>query len=158
MNTRENPNTKSQIPEIDLKIMEILQRNGRTPFARIAKQLGVSTGMIRLHYQKLVDRGILKIAAITNPMLMGQTKMALIGIKADGPRLKEIANEIAEFDEVTYLVLITGSYDLIAEVVCRDRNELLDFLTNRLYQVDGVKDSETFMFLEIIKEDYGYLR
>ncbi len=141
---------------IDLQIIDFLQKDGRMPLAKIAKELNVSTGTVRLHYQRMVEKGILQIAAITNPMLLGQSKMAMIGIKADGARLREIANEVSAFEEVIYLILVTGSYDLMAEVVCSDKNHLLDFLTNKLYKVKGVRDSETFMFLEIIKEEYTY--
>jgi Lrp/AsnC family transcriptional regulator for asnA, asnC and gidA len=156
MNGSDEESRRQKISSFDLQIIEILQEHGRKPFAKIAQDLGVSTGMVRQHYQKLVDRGILQVAAITNPMLMGQSKMAMIGIKADGQRLREIAAEVSGFDEVIYLILVTGSYDLIAEVVSSDKNHLLDFLTNKLYKVEGVRDSETFMFLEIIKEEYTY--
>ncbi len=145
-----------EMDNIDLQITSILQKDGRTPLSQIAKQLGVSTGMVRLRYQALVEKDIFQIVAITNPMLMGQSKMAFIGIKADGHRLREIANEVSAFEEVIYLVLLTGSYDLIAEVVCTNKEHLLDFLTNKLYKVDGIRDSETFMFLDIIKEEYTY--
>ena len=141
---------------IDLQIIDFLQKDGRMPLAQIAKKLNVSTGTVRLHYQKLVKKGILQIAAIPNPMLIGRSKMAIIGIKADGARLREIANEVSAFTEVIYLVLVTGRHDLIVEVVCSDKDHLLDFLTNKLYKVEGIRDSETFMFLEIIKEEYTY--
>lgn len=150
-------NTKNELlSNIDIQIINFLQEDGRMPFARIAKEMNVSTGMVRQHYQKLVDKGILQIAAVTNPMLMDKSKMAMIGIKAEGYRLMDIADEISNFEEVIYLVLLTGSYDLVAEVVCRDKDHLLDFLTKKLYKVKGVRDSETFMYLEVIKEEYTY--
>ncbi len=141
---------------LDLKIIELLQKDGRMPLAQIAKELVVSTGTVRLHYQKMVEEGVLQIAAVTNPMLMDQSKMAMIGIKAEGARIRDIADEVAAFEEVIYLVMVTGSYDFMAEIVCQDKNHLLDFLTNKLYKVEGVRDSETFMFLEIVKEEYAY--
>ncbi len=154
-----NPKEDSQngkINDIDHQIIGFLQEDGRIPLAQIAKQLGVSTGMVRLRYQRLVEKGVLQVVAITNPMLVGQSKMAFIGIKADGHRLREIAEEVSAFEEVIYLVLLTGSYDLMAEVVCSDKNHLLNFLTNKLYKVEGIRDSETFMFLDIVKEEYTY--
>jgi Lrp/AsnC family transcriptional regulator for asnA, asnC and gidA len=150
----------SKIDEIDLSIIQILNEDGRTPFSQIAQQLGVSTGMIRQRYQRLVQDGVLQVVAVTNPLLMGFTTMAQIGVKADVGRLQEIAEHIASFEEVIYLVLLTGSYDLHIEVVCRDNAHLLDFLTNKLYSVEGIKDSETFIYMQIAKEVYtwtGYL-
>ena len=147
---------QAKIDGIDQKIIKILSKDGRTPFAQIAKQLGVSTGMVRQRYQRLVHDGVLQIVAITNPLLMGFAIMAQIGVKADVKRLEEIADEIAKFEEVVYLVLLTGSYDLHIEVVCRDKSHLLNFLTKKLHSVEGVKEAETFMYLRIAKENYGW--
>jgi Lrp/AsnC family transcriptional regulator for asnA, asnC and gidA len=147
---------KAKVDDIDLKIINFLNKDGRTPFAQIAKELGVSTGMIRQRYQRLVQEGVLQIVAITNPLLMGFATMAQIGVKADVSRLEDIAEEIAKFREVIYLVLLTGSYDLHVEVVCRDKTHLLKFLTKKLHAVEGVKEAETFMYLRIAKENYGW--
>ena len=149
-------NGKAKIDHIDQQIIKLLNQDGRTPFAQIAKHLGVSTGMIRQRYHRLVQDGVLQIVAITNPLLMGFATMAQIGVKADVTRLEEIADEIALFDEVIYLVLLTGSYDLHVEVVCRDKTHLLKFLSKKLHAVEGVKEAETFMYLRIAKENYGW--
>jgi Lrp/AsnC family transcriptional regulator for asnA, asnC and gidA len=159
MSQHEN-NLSSNIDEIDLQIIQILNADGRTPFSQIAQKLGFSTGMIRQRYQRLVKDGILQVVAVTNPLLMGFTTMAQIGVKVDVGRLEEIAEQIASFDEVIYLVLVTGSYDLHIEIVCRDKMHLLDFLTKKLHSVEGIKDSETFICMRIVKEVYtwtGYL-
>ena len=147
---------QAKIDDHDLQIIRILNKDGRTPFAQIAKQLGVSTGMIRQRYQRLVKDGVLQIVAVTNPLLMGFATMAQIGVKVDITRLEKIADEIALFDEVIYLVLLTGSYDLHVEVVCKDKDHLLNFLSNKLHAVEGVKEAETFMYLRIAKENYGW--
>ena len=150
----------SKIDDTDLRIIKMLNEDGRTPFSRIAEKLGVSTGMIRQRYHRLVQDGVLQVVAVTNPLLMGFTTMAHIGVKADVGRLQEIADQIACFDEVIYLVLLTGSYDLHIEIVCRDMTHLLDFLTKKLYSVEGIKDTETFICMRIAKEVYtwtGYL-
>ncbi len=153
-------NSSTSIDATDLQIIKILNSDGRTPFSQIAQKLGVSTGMIRQRYHRLVEEGVLQVVAVTNPLLMGFTTMAQIGVKVDVGRLKEIADQIAAFEEVIYLVLVTGSYDLHIEIVCRDKSHLLDFLTTKLHTVEGIKDSETFICMEIAKEVYtwtGYL-
>lgn len=150
----------SRLDDTDLNIITILNEDGRTPFSQIAQRLGVSTGMIRQRYHRLVQEGVLQVVAVTNPLLMGFTTMAQIGVKVDVSRLQEIADQIANFEEVIYLVLLTGSYDLHIEIVCRDKSHLLDFLTNKLHSVDGIKDTETFICMRIAKEVYtwtGYL-
>jgi len=158
--SQQDNTVSSKIDEFDLQIIKILNEDGRTPFAQIAQRLGVSTGMIRQRYHRLVEDGVLQVVAVTNPLLMGFTTMAQIGVKVDVGRLQEIANQIASFEEVIYLVLLTGSYDLHIEIVCRDKTHLMDFLTNKLYSVEGIKDSETFICMHIAKEVYtwtGYL-
>jgi Lrp/AsnC family transcriptional regulator for asnA, asnC and gidA len=140
--------------EIDLQIIKILNEDGRASFARIAQTLGVSPGMVRQRYNRLVKEGVVQVVAITNSMQMGLTTMAQIGVKVDVKHMREIAAQIADFEEVIYLVLLTGSYDLFVEVVCRDKEHLLDFLTNKLHSVEGVREAETFIYLRIAKEVY----
>ena len=147
---------QAKIDDVDLQIIQILNKDGRTPFAQIAKRLGVSTGMIRQRYHRLVDDGVLQVVAVTNPLLMGFATMAQIGVKADVNHLEEIADQIAVFEEVTYLVLLTGSFDLYIEVVCKDKAHLLSFLTKKLHAVEGIREAETFMYLRIAKENYGW--
>ena len=157
---QQDNNQAMKIDKIDLRIITILNEDGRTPFSQIAQRLGVSTGMIRQRYHRMVQDGILQVVAVTNPLLMGFNTMAQIGVKVDGSRLQEIADQIANFEEVIYLVLLTGRYDLHIEVVCRNQAHLLDFLTNKLHSVEGIKDTETFICMRIAKEVYswtGYL-
>jgi len=146
----------SKIDDIDLRIIKILNEDGRIPFSQIARQLGVSAGMIRQRYHRLVRDGALMVVAITNPLLMGYNIMATIGVKVNVNALLEIADQIASFEEVIYLVLLTGSYDLLIEIVCRDNDHLLRFLTEKLNSVEGVKDTITFMHLQIVKEVYSW--
>ncbi len=145
-----------RLDEIDRAIIAALKRDGRTPFAQIGRALNVSPGMVRQRVHRLIEEGILQIVAVTNPLLMGYHTVALIGVKVDGRRLREIAQRIAQFEEVIYLVLTTGGYDLLVEVVCYNNAHLLEFLTERLHTVEGVKDSETFIYLDIVKEVYNW--
>lgn len=142
------------LDEIDHQIIAALQQDGREAFAQIADRLKVSPGMVRTRYNRLVEMGVLRVVAITNPLQMGFNTMALIGIKVEGKRLMEVANQVAGLEEVIYLIIVSGSYDIIAEVVCRDQNDLLTFMTDRLYKIDGVRDTESFMHLKILKEVY----
>jgi Lrp/AsnC family transcriptional regulator for asnA, asnC and gidA len=149
-----NGTIPGDLDEIDRQIIAALQKDGREAFAQIAERLGVSPGMIRVRYNRLVEMGVLRVVAITNPLRMGYNTMALIGIKVEGGKLMEAASQVAALDEVIYLIVVSGAYDIIAEVMCRDREHLLQFLTDRLYKIDGVRESETFMHLKIVKEVY----
>ncbi|KAF0107160.1 MAG: Lrp/AsnC family transcriptional regulator regulator for asnA asnC and gidA [Anaerolineaceae bacterium] len=149
-----NGTIPGDLDEIDRQIIAALQKDGREAFAQIAERLGVSPGMIRVRYNRLVEMGVLHVVAITNPLRMGYNTMALIGIKVEGGKLMEAAGQVAALDEVIYLIVVSGAYDIIAEVMCRDREHLLQFLTDRLYKIDGVRESESFMHLKIVKEVY----
>jgi Lrp/AsnC family transcriptional regulator for asnA, asnC and gidA len=134
-----------KIDDIDRQIIATLKEDGRMPFAQIAQRLGVSPGMVRQRFHRLVQDGVLQVVPVTNPTLMGYHMMALIGVRADGNRIREIARQLASLEEVIYLVLCTGTYDILVEVICRDNAHLLQFLTERLRAVEGVRDTETFM-------------
>ena len=142
------------LDETDLKIIDALRKDGRVAFAQIAEQLGVSPGMIRQRYTRLVEQGFLKVVAITNPIRMGYKTMAMIGIRVDGSKLLDVADKISKLDEVIYLVISSGRFDIFAEVVCRDHGDLLRFITEKLSTIDGVRESESFMHLKIVKEVY----
>ncbi len=143
-----------KIDDIDRQIIATLKEDGRMPFAQIARRLGVSPGMVRQRFHRLAQDGVLQVVPVTNPTLMGYHMMALIGVRADGNRLREIARQLASFEEIIYLVICTGTYDILIEVICRDNAHLLQFLTERLRAVEGVRDTETFIYLEIVKEAY----
>jgi Lrp/AsnC family transcriptional regulator, regulator for asnA, asnC and gidA len=110
--------------------------------------------MIRMRYNRMVEMGYLKVVAITNPLRMGYEAMAMIGIRTEGKRMLEVAEQVAGFDEVIYLVVTSGRFDIMVEVVCRDHADLLRFITEKLYSIEGVRESESFLQLKIVKEVY----
>ncbi|MFZ5858929.1 MAG: Lrp/AsnC family transcriptional regulator [Chloroflexota bacterium] len=142
------------LDEIDRFIVEAMRKDGRVAFSQIAEQLNVSAGMIRLRYNRLVEEGYLRVVAISNPLRLGYKTMAMIGIRVDGSRLLEAAEKIAKLEEVIYLVVTSGRFDIFAEVVCRDQDHLLEFISGKLSRIEGVRESESFMHLKIMKEIY----
>lgn len=154
MSSKKSIEEPAALDAIDLKILDILRKDGRATFADMAGQLNVSPGMIRQRYNRLVEQGLLKVVAITNPLRMGYRTMAMIGIRVDGTKLLKVADKISKFDEVIYMIIASGRFDIFAEVVCRDHEDLLRFITEKLSTVDGVRESESFMHLKILKEIY----
>jgi len=151
-------NQKNTIDEIDQRIIEALQQDGRRPFTRIAADLGISEASVRQRVASLVNTQVMQIVAVTNPIKLGFSVASMIGIRVSGDRLLEVAREVGTFDEVIYLIICTGSFDLLAEVVCRDNDHLLSFLTEKLYKVQGVQQAETFMYLRVCKQnDWAFL-
>lgn len=154
MDNLNNTVPSGNIDDVDRYIIEAMRQDGRIAFAQIADQLKVSPGMIRVRYNRMVKHGLIKVVAITNPLNMGYSAMTMIGIRTDGEHLLDVAKSVADFEEVIYLIVVSGRFDIIAEVVCKDHNDLLKFLTEKLYKVIGVRDSETFIHLKIEKEIY----
>ncbi len=143
-----------RLDKIDLYIIDAMREDGREAFAQIAEKLNVSPGMIRQRYNRLVKLGYLKVVAVTNPLMMGKRTMAMIGIRTDGRKMLEVANKLIKFDEVVYIVVVSGRYDIMVEVFCSDHEDLLKFLTEKLAKVEGVRETESFMHLKIVKEIY----
>jgi Lrp/AsnC family transcriptional regulator for asnA, asnC and gidA len=109
----------SRLDNIDQYIIESMRKDGREAFAQIAEKLNVSPGMIRQRYNRLVELGYLKVVAVTNPLMMGMRTMALIGIHTDGHKMLQVAEKISKLDDVVYLVLVSGRYDIVCEVFCK---------------------------------------
>jgi Lrp/AsnC family transcriptional regulator for asnA, asnC and gidA len=147
-------NLPSRLDNIDQFIIEAMRKDGREAFAQIAEKLGVSPGMVRQRYNRLVELGYLKVVAVTNPLMMGMRTMALIGIRTDGKKMLQVADEISMLDEIIYLVVVSGRYDIICEVFCRDHEDMLKFLTEKLAKIDGIRETESFIHLKIVKEIY----
>src|SRR6266446_8305117 len=145
-------NHKNAVDEIDQRIIEALQQDGRRPFTKIATDLGISEASVRQRVANLINNQVMQIVAITNPIKLGFSLASMIGIRVTGDRLLEVAEEVSEFDEVIYLIVCTGRFDMLAEVVCRDNDHLLKFLTEKLYKVPGVQQAETYMYLRVCKD------
>ncbi len=143
---------KNQIDEIDQRIIEALQQDGRRPFTKIAADLGISEASVRQRVATLINTQVMQIVAVTNPVKLGFALAQMIGIRVSGEHLLEAAQQIATFDEVIYLILCTGRFDMLAEVVCRDNDHFLKFLTEKLYRVQGVQQAETYTYLRVCKD------
>jgi len=157
---RENADHAAQgidaIGELDRRIIEFLQLDGRRPFTQIAAALGVSEAAVRARTNRLMERGVLQIVGVADPLKLGYDQMAMIGVRCDGVHLMAAAEAIARLPEVIYVVATAGTYDLLVEAVCADSEALLAFLTEQLGRVEGVRSTETFIYLRIIKQSYQW--
>ena len=142
------------IDDLDRRIIEALQENGREPFRRIADQLGVSEATIRNRYGRLCADRVLQVTGVTNPLGLGFEAQAMLGVKTSGPP-ELIADEIATWREADYVVITAGQFDLIVEIVCVDRHHLLDVI-NRVRALDGVVSTESFVYLDLCKQSYNW--
>lgn len=143
------------LDEVSRAIIEQLQADGRTSYATLAKSVGLSDAAVRVRVQRLLDSEVMQIVAVTDPLQLGFTRQAMIGIRAEGDT-RLVADRLAEMQEVTYVVTTAGSFDLIIEVVCEDDEELLDLVSRRIRALPGVASTETFVYLKLNKQHYNW--
>src|SRR5436305_9598960 len=139
--------------DVDRRIIEALQSNGRESFRGVAARVGVSEATVRARYGRLTSEGILQVGGVTNPLELG-FEQALVGVKTSGPP-SAVADEISRWPEADYVVVTAGQFDVVVEVVASGRTELLE-LTNRIRALDAVVSTETFLYLEMWKQLYDW--
>ncbi len=157
-NSRSRATTRGadEVSVLDKRIIEHLQQDGRRPFTQIAAELGVSEAAVRARTNRLVERGILQVVGVTDPLKLGFQQQAMIGVRCESKHLLPVAEAVSAFPEVDYVVITAGTFDLLIEVVCENNEALLQFLTEKLRAVDGVRDTETFVYLRMVKQTYQW--
>ena len=146
---------QQSLDDVSKKIIEQLQEDGRRPYAAIAATVGLSEAAVRQRVQRLVRTGVMQIVAVTNPLHLGFTRQAMIGVRVDG-QLDPVVEAISGLDEVAYVVVTAGSFDVLAEVVCEDDDHLLELLSTRIRRMPGVRSTESFVYLRLRKQTYTW--
>ena len=123
-------------------------------YAAIGKAVGLSEAAVRQRVQRLQETGVMQIVAVTDPLMLGFRRQAMIGIRCDGD-LQRVADQLSSMEEIDYVVLTAGSFDLLIEVVCEDDDHLLEIL-GRVRGVPSVTSTETFVYLKLRKQTYTW--
>ncbi|WP_172638952.1 Lrp/AsnC family transcriptional regulator [Streptomyces tailanensis] len=151
--SKESRNGGPQLDAVSLAIVEQLQEDGRRPYAAIGKAVGLSEAAVRQRVQKLLDQGVMQIVAVTDPLTVGFRRQAMLGINVDGD-LDPVADALTAMQEVEYIVITAGSFDLMVEVVCEDDDHLLEVINKRIRTLPGVRSTESFVYLKLKKQTY----
>ncbi|HEY1826441.1 MAG TPA: Lrp/AsnC family transcriptional regulator [Acidimicrobiales bacterium] len=136
-------------------IIEALQRDGRQPYGAIAEAVGLSEAAVRRRVQRLRETGIMQIVAVTDPLQLGFTRQAMVGVSVEGD-VRGVAEKLSSLSEVDYVVMCAGSFDLLAEVVCENDEKLLALLNDAIRSIPGVRSTETFLYLKLAKQTYTW--
>jgi Lrp/AsnC family transcriptional regulator for asnA, asnC and gidA len=147
--------TEPVLDDVNKRIIELLQRDGRMSYAALAKVVGLSEAAVRQRVQRLLDGGVMQIVAVTDPLTLGFSRQVMIGIKVTGD-LRSVAEQIAAVPEIDYVVICAGVYDLLAEMVCVDDEHLLKLLNETIRMIPGVTSTETFVYLKLTKQTYSW--
>jgi len=129
--------------------------HGRRPYATIGKAVGLSEAAVRQRVSKLLETGVMQIVAVTDPLQVGFNREAMIGIEVDGD-MEAVADVLSLMDEISYIILTAGSFDIILEVVCEDDEALLEVINRKIRAIPGVRRTETFMYLKLRKQSYTW--
>jgi Lrp/AsnC family transcriptional regulator for asnA, asnC and gidA len=142
------------IDDVSKSIIEQLQSDGRKSYAAIGQVVGLSEAAVRQRVQRLIESGVMQIVAVTDPLTVGFFRMAMLGMKVDGD-LQQVADQLASFPEIDYVVVTAGSFDVMAEVICEDDDHLLELL-QRIRNVPTVRTTESFVYLKLRKQLYNW--
>ena len=143
------------LDDVSKAIIEQLQQDGRRPYATIGKAVGLSEAAVRQRVIKLLETGVMQIVAVTDPLQVGFNREAMIGIEVDGD-MEAVADVLSQMDEISYIILTAGSFDIILEVVCEDDEALLEVINRKIRAIPGVRRTETFMYLKLRKQSYTW--
>ena len=141
--------------KLDSEILALLRKDARKPYTEIADQLGTSEGTVRNRVARLLQNQTVQFVGLIDPNQVGYDAPAMIGVTVQSSLVEKAANVIAQFPEVSYLVMVSGEFDLIVEVLCQDREHFASFLNEKLRQVEGVVRTQSFMILRTFKRAHG---
>ncbi len=147
--------TTITLDDVSKAIIEQLQQDGRRSYAAIGKVVGLSEAAVRQRVQRLTESGVMQVVAVTDPLQLGFARQAMVGIRAKG-ELESVAEALGELDEVDYVVVTAGTYDILVEVVCESDDHLLELLSQRIRTIENVESTETFMYLKLLKQTYSW--
>ncbi len=144
-----------EIDDIDRKLLSALQRDGRCGYAELGELVGLTAGGARRRVMRLEERGIIQIVGVTDPLRLGYRSMAMVGIVAQGD-VEQIADALNELQNVVYVVIAAGQYDLLAEVIAEDQAALFEVINREVRNVPGVLRIETFPYYSIRTHRFGW--
>ncbi len=142
------------LDDLSKRIIEQLQQDGRRSYARIGQAVGLSEAAVRQRVQRLIDVGAMQIVGVTDPLTLGFLRQAMVGVRCGGD-LERVAEQLAGMEEIDYVVITAGSFDLLIEVVCENDDQLLEILS-RVRSIPSVTATETFVYLKLCKQTYSW--
>lgn len=134
----------------DRMLIRLLQQNARMSFAELSRVTGIPESTVRRRVERLQDRGIIRFAMIADAEQLGYEISAIIGLRVDLARLTEIGSLLSDRSEVVFASFLTGSFDILAQVVVESQSALVDLLME-LAAIEGVRSSETFLMPRVLK-------
>ncbi len=146
--------SRSELDEIDKALIRELQVDGRAAYSRLAPMVGMSEAAVRQRVNRLQDRGVIQIVAVTDPTTLGYAIMAMLGVKIAAD-VSTVAEKLSQIESVDYTVITTGRFDVLAEVVCTDSDHMLA-VSDEVRFVEGVINVEVMTYLRMVQQNYDW--
>ena len=146
---------EKRIDATDMKIIRLLQKNGRMSNTEIAKQTGVSETTVRYRLQRLTKEEFIQIVAMVNPLKIGFGIEGSIRIKADIKAIDQVAEKLKAIDSLYFVARSMGAYDFDAEYYVKSPSELKE-LIDLINAMQGVTDTDVSTVLDYVKERYDF--
>jgi len=144
---------QTELDKIDKKLLELLQKNAKTPYSKLSKELGVSEATVHLRIRRLKEKGVIKaFQAIVDPEKVGKGIVAIIAITADPRKFNEVLDQLKNLDDVYEIYDVTGEYYAILKIRVGNREELARLL-DKIGSIDGILSTRTMYVLRTIKEE-----
>ncbi len=144
------------IDQTDCRIIELLQKDGRMPNTMIAKKLKVSEATIRSRLNRLIKEEYIQIVAVSNPLKLGFDIVGMLKIDVDVKKIESVSKELSKLDQIWYIVHTTGSSDIYAEFNAKSIDELNNFISTKIHNIDGIIKTETSLVLKYVKRRYDW--
>ena len=138
------------IDSLDEQLIHLLEQDAGQSSKALAKRLNASPATIRRRIRKLVQEDVIHIRALLNPSKIG-LMAAVLTLDVDHRSLGKAIKQLASKDNVVWLSTITGRFDIMALLRIKSTDELFAFLQEELPKIQGVKNSETFVCLHVLK-------
>lgn len=152
---RDRAPAATELDHTDKSIIRALQLDGRAPYSKLGPAVGLSQAAVRQRVQRLIESGVMQVVAVTDPATLGFAVQAMVAVSVTGD-VRAVAATLEKLEEVEYVVITAGRYDLLVEVVCTDTHHLLDVVNDRIRAVPEVSSTEVFTYLSLVKQTYSW--
>ena len=139
------------LDDVDRQLVAELQANARQSNVALARKVGLSEGAVRRRIDGLLQSGAFRVVAVADPEVLGLHTHAVIGIRADLPRIEQLTADLAEMRELSYVYQTTGQFDIIVVGFFANNDQLREFLTYKLARLAGIQDTHTFLVMRTVK-------
>lgn len=144
-----------ELDDRDRMLLALLQRDGRSSYADLAARIGLSQAATRARVLRMLDAGAVHVTGLVASAAIGVREAAGIGLGVGGP-VGPVAEAASAVEGVNFVMSGNGRFDLVCGVDAPDRARLLATL-DRLQGLAGVNRSESWVHLDIVKEDYTHV-